>query len=415
MNDIIVGLDIGTSNIRVVIGELTDGRNLEIIGYAKHHSQGLRNGVIVNQDQARQIIKETIEDAEMKAGVTVEEVYATLGGSQIESINNTGNTPIDTTGKNRALEVTELTKKNAIDSATAVEIPLDKQPIHVIPQEYFVDNVSYQQNPLGNKGHSLKVSVHLITASKTACSSITQCVTQSGLGLRKIMLKPLVAATAVVHEDEMETGSVLIDLGGSSTDVIVLNKGAPVFSASVPVGGNLVTNDIAMVTHISNSMAEKIKIEKGACMVSEQNMNDEVVLPGIGGKAPELITKAQLCEIIQPRYAEIFTLVRHEVIRNSGLKTLGGNIVLTGGGSLMDGVVDLCKEIWRTDSVRLGVSPDKGGDDKGYRSSDFAGCVGIVLANCNRSSGEKARKKLGAKESGSGLKKKFGDFFKNFF
>lgn len=382
MSGIIVGLDIGTCYIRAVIGEINADNGVEIIGVAKKPSQGLRNGVIVNIDAAMTAIKETVEAAEQAAGVEVTSVYTAIGGAQAESLNSKGQIGVDQSGRGRSLEINENAKRRAIEAAKAVVIPLDKKLIHVIPQEYIIDGLTGYKDPVGMMGVRLEVQVHIVTASITAYSNIEQCIGRAGYLLNGvIMLKTLAASCATVHEDEMDLGSILIDLGGGTTDVMVLNKGAPVFTASIPVGGNLVTNDIAIVKGISTSVAEKIKLESGCCWINGNEADEEVIIPGIGGRPPEQTTRYELCQIIQPRMDEIFSMVKREVVRRANLTKLSGSIVLTGGGALMPGIVELAQSVFGTTAVRIGESADLGGADDSYRGADYATVVGLVLAN----------------------------------
>lgn len=417
MEDIIVGLDIGTCNTRVVIGLLHEDNNVEIIGVSQNPSEGVRNGVIVNIDACKNVIQKTIEDAELMAGVQVVSVFTAIGGSQIESLNSRGNCCVDPSGKNRSIEISESTKARAIESAKAVIIPSDKTLLHVIPQEYFVDGTS-TQNPLKTFGVRLDACVHLVLASLTAYSTIQECMSRANYYLNSIMLKTLASTTATIHNDEMELGSILIDMGGGTTDVIVVKNNAPVFTASIPVGGNLVTNDIAYLKGIPSSIAERIKIESGACWCFGNEKNEEVIIPGVGGRGPETMTRYNLVEIIQPRVSEIFEMVRKEIVKKSNIGIIHGSIVLTGGGALMPGVVELCQEIFETTSVRIGGCASMGVINECYREPDFATAVGLVLVNKDFSSSQKSKKKARKFDSGesvsgffSNVKRIFSDFF----
>ncbi len=383
MSSIIVGLDIGTTYIRAVIGELSqdEDKNIEIIGVAKKPSQGLRNGVIVNIDAAASVIREVIEEAELSAGIEVTQVYTAIGGSQVEGLNSSGLVGVDQSGHNRSLEIDSVVKHRVIKAAQAIRYSEDKRELHILPQDYIIDGTPGYKDPLGISGVRLEVKTLLIIASVTALKNIEQCVTRAEYFLDGVMLKTLAASYATVHQEEMEQGSILIDLGGGTTDVMVLSGGAPVFTASIPAGGNLVTNDIAIVKKISNATAERLKIDYGCCWITGNEMNEEVIIPGLGGRAPEQTTRFDLCQIIQPRMEEIFTMVRKEIVHKSNIKELGGNIVLTGGGALMPGIVELAQSVWRTENVRIGEVSDLGGADQSYRSPDFATVVGLVLAN----------------------------------
>ena len=417
MSGIIVGLDIGTNNIRAVIGETNADNKIEIIGVAKRPSQGLRNGVIVNIDAAMAAIKDTIEAAEQIAGVEVTSVFTAIGGAQVESLNSSGQIGIDQSGRGRSLEIPESAKSRAIDAAKAVVIPLDKKLLHVIPQDYIIDGVEGYKNPVGMMGVRLEVKVHIVTASVTAFSNIQQCIGRAGYFLNGVTLKTLAAAYATVHDDEMELGSILIDLGGGTTDVMVLNKSAPMFTASIPVGGNLVTNDIAIVKGIPTSAAEKIKLESGTCWITDSEAEEEVIIPGVGGRPPEQTTRYELCQIIQPRMDEILTMVKREVIRKSNITKLSGNIVLTGGGALMPGIVELAQNVFGTIAVRIGESADFGGVDTSYREPDFATVVGLVMVNKGSDDADKGKRKNKHKEedAGSGKTGVFDKFKKLFF
>ena len=417
MSTFIVGLDIGTSFIRCAIGELNEENKVEIIGLAKSPSQGLRNGVIVNIDAAMNVIKETVEAAEQAAGVEVTSVYTAIGGAQIESINSKGQIGVDQSGKNRSLEISKSAKDRVIEASKFFPISPDKKLIHVIPQEYIIDGTPGFKNPIGIMGVRLEVCAHLVTASVTALSNIDQCIRRAGYERRYTMLKTLAEVDACMYEDEMEVGSILIDLGGGTTDVIVLNKGAPVFTASIPVGGNMVTNDISVVKSISNATAEKIKIENGCCWILGNEKEEEVIIPGVGGKPPEQTTRYELCEIIQPRVEEIMKMVKKEVVRRSNLTKLSGSIVLTGGGALMPGIVELTQSVWGTTSVRIGGAPELGGTDTSYRDADYATVVGLVLANKNADKSEKMHHKIqkDGNSSENDKMEKIKKFIKNFF
>ena len=418
MSSIIVGLDIGTCAVKTVIAErLPDGK-IEIIGVSKRPSQGLRNGVIVNIDAAMSSIIETIEEAEQNAGMEVTSVYTAIGGAQVESMNSEGQIGVDTSGKNRPLEISESARRRAIEAAKAVQIPLDKKLIHVIPQEYIIDGISGYPNPVGILGVRLEVQVHLVMASITAYSNIQQCISRSGYMLDGVMLKTLAASLATVHTDEMDLGSILIDLGGGTTDIMVLYKGAPIFTASIPVGGNMVTADIAAVKRIPVNIAEKIKVESGCCWISTGNeQNEEVIIPSVGGIPPEQSNRYELCEIIQSRMVEIFKMCRKEIVHHVNLPSMSGSIILTGGGALMPGVTELAQAVWETTAVRIGTCPDLGGVTGNYRDPDYATVIGLVMANKNADEKEKNHRRVNGDGDNNrnsflgGVKSFFSKFF----
>ena len=378
----IVGLDIGTSVIRVAVGELDIDGNLSVVATSSKKSAGLRNGVIVNIEDAKDIIKEAVEAAEQEGGVIVSSVIASVGGKQIESENCRGVVPI-TGVKNNVRAVTEEDREKVIATATAINFPADREIIHVIPQDYLVDGIGRIPDPVNRLGFKLEAEVHIVTAARTIIQNMRSCVNRAGYELDGVMLKTLAEVQAVCHEDEMELGSIIIDLGAGTTDVIVLYKGAPISTASVEVGGNLVTNDIAIVTGIPVAAAEKIKIESGCCWLPGIEEDEDVILPGVGGRAPDVIGKKELCEIIQARMEDIFAMVKAAIIKNTEekVKQLSGNIILTGAGANMEGIVDLAQSVFRTSSVRKGIPENLGGIEENYRNPEFATAVGLIVAN----------------------------------
>lgn len=418
-NRIAVGLDIGTSVIRVAIGEYDEEGQIHIAGTAEKKSSGLRNGVIVNIEDAKTAIEEAISAAELNAGITVESVITAIGGSQIESQNHKGGVAVSPSGRGNK-EITADDVERVIANSTAVPVPDDREKLHVIPQDYIVDGYNGISDPIHRIGTRLEVEVHIVTAAKTIIQNIRSTVSRAGYILDGVMLKTLAQTFSVCHQDEMELGSILIDLGAGSTDVMVFVKGAPVSTASVPVGGNLVTNDISIVTGISTATAEEKKIEAGCCwlpLINEQN-DTEVILPGVGGRAPEIIMKSQLCQIIQARMEQIFTMVKATIIKNTdeSIRKLSGNIILTGGGAQMEGVVDLAQNVFRTSSVRIGCPENLGGIEENYRKPSFATVIGLVLASKNMPRGNQSRKKHGErreknKNGESVLKKIFKSLF----
>ena len=404
---VVVGLDIGTSEIRVAIGEVDPLTGaISIAGTASVKSAGLRNGVIVNIEDAKDKIKEAIAAAEQDAGILVESVITGIGGAQIESQNCKGGVAVNSTGKNNK-EISPDDVKRVIENATAIPVPADREKLHVIPRDYIVDGFDGISDPVHRIGTRLEAEVHIVTAAKTIIENIRSTISRSGYFLDAVILKTLAQTLSVCHQDEMELGSILIDLGAGTTDVIVLLNGSPITTASVPVGGNLVTNDIAVVTGIPVATAEKIKIESGCCWIDNitEDNDNEVILPGVGGRAPEIMYQSQLCQIIQARMEQIFAMVKSAIVKNSSekIKQLSGNIILTGGGAQMDGVVELAQNVFKTSSVRLGLPENLGGIEEKYRRPDFATAVGLVLSSKTLLKGRESKRK--AKPFGSKAEK----------
>ena len=341
----VVGLDIGTSMIRVAIGEIDpDTGNIRIAGTASRKSAGLRNGVIVNIEDAKNAIKETIDAAEQNAGTTVDSVITAIGGSQIESQNSRGTVPVSSTNKSTK-EISRADVERVIECATAIKVPDDREKLHVIPQNYIVDGIGGITDPIHRMGTRLEAEVHIVTAAKTIIQNIRSCISRSDYILDGVMLKTLAQTQSVCHQDEMELGSILIDMGAGTTDVLFLLKGAPIATFSIPVGGNLVTNDISVVAGISTAAAEEIKIKSGCCWIDSitKETDFDVILPGVGGRAPEIMKKSQLTQIIQARVEQIFALVKVAIKKNVGnsVPEISGNIILTGGGAMMEGVTSI--------------------------------------------------------------------------
>ncbi|MBP5695025.1 MAG: cell division protein FtsA [Treponema sp.] len=405
MSGIIVGLDIGSSFIRVAIGELDLDNNIKIIGAAKAPSKGVNNGVIINSSAVEACVKEALDSAEQMAGVDVSHVYVSIGGSQVSTLNSSGQVGIDPSSspnrKNRITNVGEDAKKRAIKAAEAINIPWEKQFIHTIPREWIVDGISYKnghiKDLIGTEGVRLEVKVHIVMATITALKKIDDTIMHLGYQRSGRTLKTLAAAVATLPREDMELGSILIDLGGGTTDVMVIYDSAPVYTVSLPVGGWYVTNDIAQVKGIPFDVAEDIKIKYGCCWIDESEEDETVTIPGVGSRPPEETSRFELCQIIQSRMDEIFSMIKDSVKKHSGLTSLNGSIVLTGGGALMYGIVELAQSAWHTTAVRKGEAPNLGELDCGplgknvYRQPDFATAVGLVLANKNGAVVEKQK------------------------
>ena len=395
MTSIVVGLDIGTSFVRAVIGEVSGDGTVEIIGLSKLPSSGIRAGKIINIEAMMDCIKRVIEEVEQIAGVEVISCVTGIGGTQIESMNTKGMVAITRHGGTNR-EVTQSDVDRVLEAAHAVQIPMDRKMLHIIPREYIVDGTGGYKDPIHMIAVRLEAEVHVVTASRTAIQNITQCVERAGYQLDRVMLKTLACTEAVMSNDEKELGSILIDMGSGTTDVLVIINDAPIFTASIQVGGNLVTNDIAIVKGISTATAEKIKIESGCCwMPLAQDNDEEVLIPGVAGRGPDQYSRVELCQIIQPRMEEIFSMVKDEITRRTNVQTLSGSIILTGGGAQMEGAVELAESVFGTSSVRTGV-PEKYGDgckEELYRQPEYATAVGLVIANKNLIPGKTKKEK----------------------
>lgn len=412
----IVGLDIGTNNIRVVIADVNPDGSVEIKGTACNKSAGVRNGVIVNIDDAKNVIRDTIESAEQEAMIEVHSCIASVGGAQIEGFPSRGIGGIGKSSKPKEIRAEDI--ERVIESATAVKVPLDRDKLHVIPQKFAVDETDNISEPLGMIGVRLETEVYIITASRTINQNISESITRAGYSLGGIMLKTLASSHAVVHKDEFDLGSIVIDLGAGSTDILVVYNGGPVCTASIPVGGNLVTNDIHLVKGIPFNEAERIKIESGSCYLPNVDPNATVIIPGVGGRAPEEILQTELCDIIMPRMEEIFYMVRETIVNKTNVSELNGNIILVGGGANMDGVRELCQKVFDTSAVKIGRPFELGGKTEECRSPEWATAVGLVVTNKNTVNKKEHLRKRSVSEKNNSLDKKeslLKKFAKKFF
>ncbi|MDZ7373887.1 MAG: cell division protein FtsA, partial [candidate division KSB1 bacterium] len=342
MPNYITGLDIGTTKIGVVIGEVDDEEELRIVAVASAPSEGLRRGVVVNLEKTVQSIIRAVSEAEQMAGVTVDSVYAGIAGDHIRSINGRG--VVAVAGPNN--EITEDDVRRVIDAAKAVALPIDREIIHILPQEFIVDDQRGIKDPVGMAGVRLEAEVHIVTGAVTSAQNIYRSIERAGLKVRDLVLEPLASSLAVLTEDEKELGVVLIDLGGGTTDIAMFYQGCIRHTGVVGLGGRNVTNDIAIGLRTPVDQAEEIKIRYG-CAIHRPDDDKEVIeVPGIGGRAPRKVSKALLVDIIQPRMEEILSLAFEEVKRSEFAGLMNGGVVLTGGGSLLDGTLELAEEIF---------------------------------------------------------------------
>lgn len=375
----VVGLDIGTSWIRVAIGDYDENEIFRILGTSCEKSIGLRNGNIVNIEAASNAIKNAIDNAEQNAGVDIVSCYVSVGGDQIEGQNATGKVAVSSIGKSQR-EISKDDIKRVIECATAVQLAMDRERLHVITQDYIVDGIAGIKDPINRLGVSLEAAVHIITASRTMIQNLRSCINRAGYAMDGVMLKTLAAQKAVTTEDERELGSIIIDLGAGTTDMLILMHDAPIYTASISVGGNMVTNDIALMEGIPVAEAERIKVKYGCCWMENVDSEATVIINGVGGRPPMEIKQTSLCGIIMPRMEEIFSLVRKKIIENTKLTQLSGNIILTGDGANMEGVVELVMNVFGTSAVRKGFPERLGGIEENYEGPEWATAVGLVLA-----------------------------------
>ncbi|MGP1520784.1 MAG: cell division protein FtsA [Treponema sp.] len=411
MNDVVCAIDIGTANIRVIIAQRLETGRFQVVGVGSSLSSGLKKGSVVNIENTVQAINKALEIAEAMSGFEVNVCYVGLGGVHIEGMNSKGVYPIsDKGGGNTEIGYDDINA--VINSAKAIVIPLDRKVIKVIPQSYTVDKQTGIKDPHNMIGVRLEAEVHIITASVTAIQNTLKCVTRAGLGIENAMYNGISAVKSVMTTEEIEAGSLLIDIGAGVIDVVLMHGGAPALITVLPIGGDTITNDLAVVEKISFDVAENIKLTKGCCWKGLIDEDDEILLPGVGGRPPIRIMKSRVCEIFQVRMQEIFYIIKQRIENVVKVKPLGGNVVITGGGALLTGTMEVASEVFETSAVRIGV-PGLLGNIKGeYRGSEFATVMGLVAEATELDDYAEGKVK---RPSGSSFFTKVKNVFKNLF
>jgi len=370
--NLIVGLDIGTSKVVAIVGEITPEGEIEIIGLGSHPSRGLKKGVVVNIESTVQSIQRAIEEAELMAGCQINSVYAGIAGSHIKSINSHGIVAI----KDR--EVSEMDLDRVIDAARAVAIPADQRILHILPQEFIIDEQEGIREPIGMSGVRLEAKVHLVTGAVGAAQNIIKCVRRCGLEVDDIILEQLASSYSVLTEDEKELGVCLVDIGGGTTDIAVFSEGAIKHTAVIPIAGDQVTNDIAVALRTPTQYADEIKIKYACALRQLANADETIEVPSVGDRPPRKLSRQTLAEVVEPRYDELLSLVLSE-LRKSGFEDIiAAGVVMTGGSSKMDGVVDLAEEIFHM-PVRLGSPQYVSGLSDVVSNPIHATGVGLLL------------------------------------
>jgi len=342
----IVGLDIGTSKIVALVGKQNPDGSIEVAGIGSHPSRGLKRGVVVNIETTVQAIQRAVEEAELMAGCRIHSVYAGIAGSHIRSMNSHGIVAI------RDREVTQADMDRVIDAAQAVAIPADQNILHILPQEFVIDNQEGIKEPLGMSGVRLEAKVHLVTCAVNAVQNIDKCVRRCGLEVDDIILEQLASSYSVLTDDEKELGVCMVDIGGGTTDIAIFTGGAIRHTAVIPIAGDQVTNDIAMALRTPTQNAEEIKTRYACALTQLAGADETIKVPGVGDRAPRDLSRAALAEVVEPRYEELFALVQSELRRSGFEDLIPAGIVLTGGSSMMEGVVELAEEIFHA-PVRL--------------------------------------------------------------
>jgi len=368
----IVGLDIGTSKVVAIVGEIGPEGEIEIVGIGSHPSKGMKKGVVVNIESTVQSIQRAVEEAELMAGCQIHSVYVGIAGSHIRSLNSHGIVAI----KDREVYAHDL--ERVIDAAQAVAIPADQKILHILPQEYVIDNQEGIKEPMGMSGVRLEAKVHLVTCAVNAAQNIEKCIRRCGLEVEEIILEQLASSYSVLTDDERELGVCLVDIGGGTTDIAIFTDGSIRHTGVIPIAGDQVTNDIAMALRTPTQHAEEIKIRYACALTQLAGADETIKVPSVGDRAPRDLSRQALAEVVEPRYDELFTLVQAELRRSGYEDQVPAGIVLSGGTSKMEGVVELAEEIFHM-PVRVGYPHSVKGLNDIVRNPIYATSVGLLL------------------------------------
>jgi len=393
-NRIIVGLDIGTSKVVAIVGEINPEGRLEIIGLGSHGSKGLKKGVVVNIESTVQSIQRAIEEAELMAGCQIQSVYAGIAGSHIRSMGSHGIVAI------RDREVFQPDIDRVIDAAQAVAIPADQKILHILPQEFIIDTQEGVKEPLGMSGVRLEAKVHLVTCAVNAAQNIEKCIKQCGLGVDDIILEQLASSYSVLTEDEKDLGVCMVDIGGGTSDIAIYTEGAIKHTAVIPIAGDQVTNDIAMALRTPTQNAEEIKIKYACALGSLAGENETIKVPSVGEREDRSLSRQALAEVVEPRYEELFTLIQAELRRSGFEDLIPAGIVLTGGASKMEGVVELAEEIFHM-PVSIGKPKNVSGLADIVRNPIYATAVGLLQYGAAQ--GDRAGRPASAEAAGDSI------------
>ena len=389
--NLLVGLDIGTSKVVAIVCELTPENTVDIIGIGSHPSRGLKKGVVVDIERTVQSIQRAVEEAELMAGCEIHSVYAGIAGSHIRSLNSHGIVAI------KDKEVASDDVERVIDAARAVAIPADQKLLHVLPQEFVIDEQEGIREPVGMSGVRLEAKVHLVTGAVSAAQNIIKCVERCGLTVDDIILEQLASSYSVLIEDEKELGVCMVDIGGGTTDIAVFIDGAIQHTAVIPIAGDQVTNDIAVALRTPMHSAEELKMKYASALTQLAAPDETIEVPSVGERAPRQLARQTLAEVVEPRYEELYSLVLSELQRSGFADRIAAGIVLTGGSSKIEGAIELAEEIFHM-PVRLGVPQHisglvevvsnpihatgvglllYGSKNRGVKNSHFAGGAGV--------------------------------------
>jgi cell division protein FtsA len=370
-DNLIVGLDIGTTKICAIVGNLTED-GIDIVGIGSSPSRGLRKGVVINIDSTVQSIRKAIEEAELMAGCEIKTVFAGIAGGHIKGINSQGVIAI----KNREVSTEDV--KRVIEAAKAIAIPMDREVIHILPQEFIIDDQDGIREPLGMSGVRLEAKVHIVTGAAASAQNIVKSCNRAGLDVSDIVLEQLASSEAVLSPEEKELGVALVDIGGGTTDVAIFVDGAIKHTSVLSLGGHQITNDIAVGLRTPMAEAEKIKHKYGCCLASLVGKDETIEVPSVGGRKPRILSRQLLAEILEPRVEEIFTLVNREIVKSGFEDMIASGVVITGGSTILEGMPELAEQIFNL-PVRRGTPQKIGGLVDVVNSPVYSTGVGLVI------------------------------------
>jgi len=401
----IVGLDIGTSKVVAVVGEVDSEGAIEVVGIGSHPSRGMKKGVVVDIESTVNAIQRAVEEAELMAGCQIHSVYVGIAGSHIRSMNSHGIVAI------REGEVVAADVDRVLDAAQAVAIPADQKVLHVLPQEYVIDNQGGIKEPLGMSGVRLEAKVHLVTCAVNAAQNIEKCIHRCGLEVDGIILEQLASSFSVVTGDERDLGVCLVDIGGGTSDIAIFTDGAIRHTGVIPIAGDQVTSDIAMALRTPTQHAEEIKIRYACALTQLAGVDETIKVPSVGDRPPRDLSRQSLAEVVEPRYDELFTLIQAEIRRSGYEELIPAGVLLTGGTSKMEGAVELAEEIFHM-PVRVGAPQHAEGLSDIIRNPIYATAVGLLIFGA-RDEESATTSRSGSTASGffAGIRDWFGKHF----
>ncbi len=411
-DNLIVGLDIGTTKICAIVGNLTE-EGIDIVGIGTSPSRGLRKGVVINIESTVASIRKAVEEAELMAGCEIKSVYAGIAGGHIKGFNSQGIIAI----KNREVSTEDV--KRVIDAAKAIAIPMDREVIHILPQEFIIDDQDGIREPLGMSGVRLEARVHIVTGAVASAQNIIKSCNRANLDVADIVLEQLASSEAVLSAEEKELGVALVDIGGGTTDIAIFIDGAIKHTSVLSLGGNQMTNDIAVGLRTPMAEAEKIKQKYGCCLSSLVGKDETIEVPSVGGRKPRVLSRQLLAEILEPRMQEIFDLVNRELIKSGYEDSIASGVVITGGSTILEGMPELAEQVFNL-PVRRGVPTNIGGLIDVVNSPVYATGVGLVVYGSKNASVEPFQRGTGTGTSNDDnlfrrVSRRMKEWFSEFF